>query len=115
MRKSRYTDSQILAILKQNENGVAVPELCREYGMSSAQFYKWRAKFSGIDASWQGAYAASKHAVKGFTESLRVEVVEKEVPFRSRLLIQPPWRLRSLIMRKIIWSFSDTTSSDLCA
>ncbi|WP_289032246.1 IS3 family transposase, partial [uncultured Paraglaciecola sp.] len=51
MRKSRYTDSQILAILKQNENGVAVPELCREHGMSSAQFYKWRAKFGGMDAS----------------------------------------------------------------
>lgn len=51
MRKSRYTDSQILAILKQNEKGVPVPELCREHGMSSAQFYKWRAKFGGMDAS----------------------------------------------------------------
>jgi putative transposase len=51
MRKPRYTDSQILAILKQSENGVAVPDLCREHGMSSAQFYKWRAKFSGMDAS----------------------------------------------------------------
>ena len=51
MSKSRYTDSQILAILKQNENGIAVLELCREHGMSSAQFYKWRAKFGGMDAS----------------------------------------------------------------
>ena len=51
MRKSKYTDSQILAILKQNENGVAVQDLCREHGMSSAQFYKWRAKFGGMDAS----------------------------------------------------------------
>ena len=51
MRKSRYTDSQILAILKQNESGIPVPELCREHGMSSAQFYKWRAKFGGMDAS----------------------------------------------------------------
>lgn len=51
MRKSRYTDSQILSILKQNEEGVPVPDLCREYGMSSAQFYKWRAKFGGMDAS----------------------------------------------------------------
>ena len=51
MRKSRYSDSQILAILKQNEQGVAVAELCREYGMSSAQFYKWRSKFGGMDAS----------------------------------------------------------------
>jgi putative transposase len=51
MRKSRYSDSQIMAILKQNQNGVSVPDLCREHGMSSAQFYKWRAKFGGMDAS----------------------------------------------------------------
>ena len=51
MRKSRYTDSQIMAIIKQNEQGVAVAELCREHGMSSAQFYKWRAKFGGMDVS----------------------------------------------------------------
>ena len=38
MRTSRYTDSQILAILKQNENGVAVPELCREHGMDLTRF-----------------------------------------------------------------------------
>ena len=43
MRKSRYTDSQIMAMLKQNEAGAAVSELCREHGMSSAQFYMWRA------------------------------------------------------------------------
>jgi Transposase. len=51
MRKSRYSDSQILAILKQNETGIPVAELCREHGMSSAQFYKWRSKFGGMDAS----------------------------------------------------------------
>ena len=51
MKTSRYTDSQILAILKQAENGVPVPELCREHGMSSASFYKWRSKYGGMDAS----------------------------------------------------------------
>ena len=51
MRKSRYTDSQIMAILKQNEHGVSVPDLCREHGMSSGMFYKWRAKFGGMDVS----------------------------------------------------------------
>ena len=51
MRKSRFTDSQILAILKQNEAGVPVPDLCREHGMSSGLFYKWRAKYGGMDAS----------------------------------------------------------------
>jgi len=40
-----------MAIIKQNEQGVAVNELCREHGMSSAQFYKWRAKFGGMDVS----------------------------------------------------------------
>ena len=51
MKTSRFTDSQILAILKQAEGGLPVPELCREHGMSSATFYKWRAKFGGMDAS----------------------------------------------------------------
>lgn len=49
MRKSRFTDSQILAILKQAEGGVPVPDLCRERGMSSATFYKWRVKFGGME------------------------------------------------------------------
>ena len=51
MKKSKCTDSQIMAILKQAEAGTPVPELCREYGMSSASFYKWRAKYGGMDAS----------------------------------------------------------------
>ena len=51
MKKSRFTDSQILSVLKQADNGVPVPDLCREHGMSSATFYKWRTKFGGMDAS----------------------------------------------------------------
>ena len=51
MKKSRFTDSQILAILKQAENGISVTELCRQHGMSSAAFYKWRSKYGGMDAS----------------------------------------------------------------
>ena len=51
MKKSRFSDSQIMAILKQAESGIPVPELCREHGMSSASFYKWRAKFGGMDTS----------------------------------------------------------------
>ena len=51
MKKSRYTDNQILSILKQNESGVSVTDLCREHGMSSAAFYQWRSKFGGMDAS----------------------------------------------------------------
>ena len=51
MKKSKFTESQIMAILKQNEAGIKVPDLCREHGISSATFYKWRSKFGGMDAS----------------------------------------------------------------
>ena len=51
MKTSRFSDSQIISILKQAEAGSPVPELCREHGISSATFYKWRSKFGGMDAS----------------------------------------------------------------
>jgi len=51
MKRSKFSDSQILSILKQAESGVPVPELCREHGMSSASFYNWRSKYGGMDAS----------------------------------------------------------------
>jgi putative transposase len=53
MKMTRYSEPRILAILRQAEGGVAVAvaELCREHGMSNASFYKWRAKYSGMDAS----------------------------------------------------------------
>lgn len=49
MKKSKYSDSQIISIIKQSAAGIPVPELCREHGMSSATFYKWRAKYGGMD------------------------------------------------------------------
>lgn len=51
MKQSRYSDSQIMEILKRAEAGIPVPALCREYGMSNATFYKWRAKYGGMDTS----------------------------------------------------------------
>lgn len=51
MKKSRFSESQIISILKQAEAGTPVPELCREHGMSSALFYRWRSKYGGMDAS----------------------------------------------------------------
>lgn len=51
MKKSRFTESQIVSILKQAEAGTPVADLCREYGMSSASFYQWRSKYGGMDTS----------------------------------------------------------------
>jgi putative transposase len=51
MKQSKYSEPQILAILRQAEGGVPVAQLCREHGMSNASFYKWRAKYGGMDAS----------------------------------------------------------------
>ena len=51
MKQTRYSEPQILSILNQAEGGVPVASLCREHGMSSAAFYKWRAKYGGMDAS----------------------------------------------------------------
>lgn len=51
MKNRRFTEAQIMAVLRQAEGGVPVPELCQEHGISSASFYKWRAKYGGMDAS----------------------------------------------------------------
>ena len=51
MKNSRFTEAQIMAVLRQAEGGLSVPELCREHGISGATFYKWRAKHGGMDAS----------------------------------------------------------------
>ena len=51
MKKPRYTESQIFQVLKEAEAGVPVPELCRKHGMSNASFYKWRAKYGGMEVS----------------------------------------------------------------
>ena len=51
MKKGRFSESQIFQVLKEAESGVPVPELCRKHGMSNASFYKWRAKYGGMDVS----------------------------------------------------------------
>ena len=87
MKTSKFSDSQIMAILKQAEGGVAVPELCREHGMSSATFYKWRSKFGGMDASMmkrlkeleeENRRLKKMYAEERLKSELRKEVLEKK-------------------------------------
>lgn len=51
MKKSKYTDTQIVSILKEAEAGQAVKEICRKYGISSACYYNWKSKFGGLSVS----------------------------------------------------------------
>jgi putative transposase len=79
MKKSRFFDSQIMAILKQAESGMPMPEICREHGMSSASFYKWRAKFGGMDTSM------IKRMKKLEDENRRLKKMYAEEPLKAEL------------------------------
>ena len=51
MRRSRFSEEQVIAILKEQEGGVATADVCRRHGISAATFYKWKAKFGGLEVS----------------------------------------------------------------
>ena len=87
MKKSRYTDNQIISILKQAEAGTPIDELCREHGISSASFYKWQAKFGGMDAPMMSRLKALEdenrrlkkmHAEERLKADILQEAIEKK-------------------------------------
>lgn len=82
MKKSRFTDSQIMAILKQAEAGTPIPELAREHNVSSATIYKWRSKYGGMDASLMARMkeleAENKRLKKMYVEErLKAEIIQE--------------------------------------
>ena len=88
MKKSRYTDSQILTILKQAESGTSVTDICREYGMSSAMFYRWRSKYGGMNLSLmkrlkelesENARLKRMYAEERLKAEIAREVIEKKL------------------------------------
>jgi len=80
MKTGRFSDAQIMGILKQAESGVPVSELCREHGMSSASFYKWRAKYGGMDASMMSQMKAME------AENKRLKRMYAEMSMQNDLL-----------------------------
>ena len=82
MKQSRYSDSQIISILNQSKAGTPVGALCREHGMSDATFYKWRAKYGGMDTSMMSRMkeleAENNRLKKMYAEAiLKAEIIQE--------------------------------------
>ena len=80
MKKSKFTDSQIMDALKRVEAGLAVTELCRELGISTPTFYKWRSKYGGMDTAMISRLKELE------TENIRLKKMYAEERLKAEIL-----------------------------
>ena len=90
MKRSRFTEEQIIAILKEHEAGAKTADLCRKHGLSEATFYNWKAKFGGMDVS----------------EAKRLRALEEENRTLKKLLAEAMLDQAALkeLLGKNVWS-----------
>ena len=94
MKNSRLSDSQIMEVLKRADVGVKVPDLCRELGVSSATFYRWRAKFGSMDVSMMSRMKALEEENRRLKKTY-LEASSKPRLFRRHLTLVQKCQYRS--------------------
>lgn len=88
MKKSKFSEQKIISVLKQAEEGANVPELCRDLGISTATFYKWRSKYGGMSVSMlkrmkeleaENARLKRMYADEKLKADIRKEILERKL------------------------------------
>ena len=115
MKRSKFSDSQIIDAVKRVESGIGVPNICRELGLSSATFYKWRAKYGGMDVSMMSRMKELEEENRRLKkmyleEKLKAEIVseafEKVVrPSRRREMAKKAVKERNTCVRVVCKAF----------
>ena len=100
MKRSRFSDEQIIGILKEHQAGLLAAELCRKYGISDATFYTWRKKYGGLEVS----------------EARRLKALEEENARLKKLLAESMMDVSTLreMLGKNVWSAPSVQGSWQC-